>query len=187
MTSRSDVAFGILAGGQAMRLGGIDKALALHHGERLVDRCLAGIGGGFAQRLLSYNRGSVSGLPEDVRIVADLRPGFLGPLAGIEALLAACEAPWLLTLPVDVDSIPAELFEFMSEVTADGVGVRAQDANGVQPLIALWPVAAARTHVRAAMELGEGAVHKVQEAMGFEALGFPKRFGNINTPAELGE
>ena len=186
MLARSQVALGILAGGQARRLGGIDKALARHRGERLVDRCLAALGDGYSRRLLSYNRPDSPGLPSDVGILGDLRPGFRGPLAGIETLLAACDAPWLLSVPVDLLHIPADLFERLAAAVADGTGARAHDAEGRQPLLALWPVATTRAAVGAALDAGEASVHRVQDAIGFAACEFaPWRFGNINTSAEL--
>jgi molybdopterin-guanine dinucleotide biosynthesis protein A len=178
---RSQVALGILAGGQARRMGGIDKALARHRGERLIDRVLAGAGEGFAQVLVSYNgSGFVGG-----EAVRDLRDGHPGPLAGIEALLAACQAPWLLSLPVDIEDVPPQLCERLAECAADSTGVRARHADGDEPLVALWPVAVARVAVGAALDSGQGAVHRVQHGLGFAACAFDGNFGNLNTPADL--
>ena len=183
--ARGQVALGILAGGRASRLGGIDKALARHRGERLVDRCLAAMGDGYAPRLLRYNRTEGAGLPADMVLVADARRGSHGPLAGIEALLGACAAPWLLSLPVDVAEIPGDLFERLA-AAGEGGGVRARDADGVQPLMALWRVESSRPVVSAALDAGERAVHRVQDALAFDSCDFaPARFGNFNTPAEL--
>ena len=182
---RSQVALGILAGGQASRLGGADKAMALRRDERLLDRCLASLGAGHAQLLLSYNREPGPHLPSGMQVVADLRRDFQGPLAGIEAMLEACTAPWLLSVPVDVDQFPSRLFERLVEAGA-GRGARARDEEGLQPLLALWPVESSRAAVSAALQAGEGAVHRVQEALGFASCEFAGcRLGNLNTRAEL--
>jgi molybdopterin-guanine dinucleotide biosynthesis protein A len=182
---RGQVALGILAGGQALRLEGADKALVRHRGEKLLDRTLAALGAGFAQCLLSYNRAPSNELPTAVRVVADLRNDFAGPLAGIEALLDACDAPWLLSVPVDLESIPDDLFEALAG-EGHASGVRACDADGLQPLVALWPVPEARAAVGAALQAGEGAVHRVQDSLGFVEHDFAGwRFGNLNTRAEL--
>ena len=182
---RSQVALGILAGGQASRLDGADKAMALRHDERLLDRCLASLGDGYAQRLLSYNRAPGPHLPAGMQVVADRCGEFQGPLAGIEALLGACTAPWLLSVPVDVDQYPADLLERLVEAGA-GRGARVRDDEGLQPLLALWPVASARAPVSTALQAGEGAVHRVQDALEFATCEFAGyRFGNLNTRAEL--
>ena len=182
---RGQVALGILAGGRASRLGGADKAITLRGGERLVDRCVASLGAGYAQVMLSYNREAGLHLPAGMQVVADLRGDFAGPLAGIEALLEACSAPWLLSVPVDVDQFPTGLSECLAEAGA-GRGARARDDDGLQPLLALWPVASAREVVSAALAAGEGAVHRVQDALGFATHEFAGwRCGNLNTRAEL--
>jgi molybdopterin-guanine dinucleotide biosynthesis protein A len=181
--ARSQVALGILAGGQARRMGGIDKALVRHRGERLLDRVLEAAGAGYAQVLVSYNGGGLAG---DRRVVADLHAGHPGPLAGVEALLSACASDWLLTLPVDLEDVPSDLCERLVACAMPGTGVRARDADGDEPLVALWPVAPSRIAIAAALEAGEGAVHRLQAAMGFGACEFGAfRFGNLNTPADL--
>jgi molybdopterin-guanine dinucleotide biosynthesis protein A len=184
---RSQVALGILAGGRASRMGGMDKALAVREGARLIDRALAALGTGYAATMISYNR-DASALPTALRAVPDLRADFPGPLAGIEALLAACAEPWLLSVPVDFDAIPEKLFERLCEGVFEGQGVAARDAQGAQPLVALWPVVASRAAVAAALDASDGAVHRVQSELGFAVRDFtPSSFGNLNTPAELSQ
>src|SRR5688572_6872088 len=95
------VSLGILAGGQARRLGGLDKARIVREGRHQLERVLAAFPHPFRERLLSYNR-DPSGLPGvGLRVVSDLRADFVGPVAALEALAAACHSPWLLTVPVD--------------------------------------------------------------------------------------
>jgi molybdopterin-guanine dinucleotide biosynthesis protein A len=184
--ARPLVVLGILAGGQARRLGGADKALALHHGEALAERTLRALGGGFAQILLSYNGASAQALPAAATPVPDLRPGFPGPLGGVEALLAAARGEWLLTVPVDLAHVPADLAERLLACALPGRGVSARDADGAQPLVALWPVASSRNAIGAALDAGERAVHRVQEILGFAPCELaPLRLGNLNTPADF--
>jgi molybdopterin-guanine dinucleotide biosynthesis protein A len=184
--ARARVALGILAGGQARRLGGVDKALARFRGSTLVERTLAGLGGGFAQTMLSYNGLNATSLPTAARLLADLRPGFPGPLAGIEALLSATSAGWLLTFPVDIAQIPDQLFERLLASCDGENGVSAQDGEGSQPLVALWPVASSRAAVGAALDAGERAVHRVQQILGFGVGDLaPLRLGNLNTAADF--
>ena len=183
---RARVSLGILAGGQARRMGGADKALLRRDGQTLVQRTLDALGGGFAQALLSYNGESADSLPRGLRVVPDSRANFPGPLAGIEALLAAAEGDWLLTVPVDLAQLPEGLPERLLACVAGGDGVAARDADGAQPLVALWPVASSRAAVAAALDGGERAVHRVQQALGFAGCDLsPLVLGNLNTPADL--
>ena len=183
---RVRVTLGILAGGQALRLGGTDKALVQRDGRSLVQGTLDVLGDGFAQRLVSYNGADASRLPGGLRALRDLRPGHPGPLAGIEALLAATRSDWLLTVPVDLGRIPAGLLERLFTCVDAGEGVAARDADGPQPLVALWPAASSRSAVAAALDAGERAVHRVQHILGFGHCDLaPARFGNLNTPADF--
>jgi molybdopterin-guanine dinucleotide biosynthesis protein A len=183
---RAEVALGILAGGQARRLGGIDKALAHYQGQPLIHRTLAALGAGYAEAIISYNGTGHAKLPPVARCVADGRPGSAGPLAGVEALLSACNSPWLLTVPVDLAHIPEDLFERLAACAAEGTCVRAQDADGEQPLVALWPLPRSRGAANSALDAGENAVHRLQALLGFEACDFsPWLFGNLNTPEDF--
>ena len=185
--ARAQVTLGILAGGQARRLGGADKALALRDGRTLAQRTLEAMGAGFAASLLSYNSTHGSKLPSALRVVRDRRPGFIGPLAGIDALLAESATPWLLTVPVDLDQVPADLVERLLACIDGPDGVATVDADGAQPLVALWPVASSRAAVEAALDAGERAVHRVQQVLGFGACSIaPVVLGNLNTPADFG-
>ena len=92
----------------------------------------------------------------------------------------------MLTLPVDLAEIPDDLIERLLAASDGENGVAARDADGEQPLVALWPVASSSSPVVAALDAGERAVHRVQQILGFAAceLG-PLRLGNLNTPADF--
>lgn len=184
------VTLGILAGGQATRLGGVDKAWILFQGSPLIERTLAVLDTGPAETLASYNGPPVAMEQLGLRVIADLRPAFPGPLAGIEALLGACATAWLLVVPVDLRQIPGGLRDRMVECarSAGGkVGVVARDIEGLQPLVSLWPVHKAIPAVRAALDEGRASVRGLQESMHFTCCELPGfRFGNLNTPDDFG-
>lgn len=97
----------------------------------------------------------------------------------------ACTTPWLLTVPVDLLRIPADLVSRFS-AHASPNGAFAADDDGDQPLIALWSVAAARPAVAESLERGARAVHRVQREMAMARLTFDHyRFGNLNTPEDF--
>lgn len=184
------VTLGILAGGQATRLGGVDKALQQLQGTSLIERTLAALAACADGALCSYNGqpGAMSRL--GLCAVRDLRPGRPGPLAGLEALLEACPTPWLLVVPVDLRTIPGSLDERMLQraQAAGGVrGVVANDLEGRQPLVSLWPVADAIHEVRLALDEGRASVRDLQQRMQFVECDLsPLQLGNLNSPGDFG-
>ena len=189
MPTRDRIALGILAGGQARRLGGADKAMAQLLGQPLLLRTLAALSEGHSQVLVSYNGDNSAVLDGAATVVRDSRTGFPGPLAGIEALLAATTSDWLLTVPVDLLDIPHDLVDRLCAAIENDdpdIGAALRDADGSQPLVALWPVRNARFAVASALDAGFGAVHGVQEQMDFRQADIsPRRIGNLNTPADF--
>lgn len=186
--SRASVALGILAGGAATRLGGIDKAQAVYQGSSLLQRVLDQVGGGFGEMLLSHNGDGLIALQACMRQLPDLRPGRAGPLAGIEALLHATRCEWLMTVPTDVRQLPPQLADTLLLALADDdeCGVALADADGLQPLVALWPVIAARAAVSLALDGGEHAVHVLSRTLCPRRVDIsPWRIGNLNSPADF--
>ena len=180
------ITLGILAGGRATRLEGRDKAWTVYRSQALIERSLHALGNGFAASLVSANRDQGRYELLGLRAIADRMPGFPGPLAGIDALLAACETPFLLTVPVDLRDIPHDLVQRLCAAGEGGAVV--QDANGLQPLVALWPVARARDAVAQAFVRGESAVYKVTSALTLPVVRFDGAdFGNLNTPEDFRE
>ncbi|TWI03869.1 molybdopterin-guanine dinucleotide biosynthesis protein A [Luteimonas cucumeris] len=178
------IILGILAGGRATRLGGIDKAWLQRKGEAQVHRLARRFAGQVGGVLVSANRRladyEASGLPA----FQDRTPD-IGPLGGLDALAQACTTDWLLTLPVDVVSVNDCLLPSLA-AAAGKHGAYAHDEDGVQPLVALWPVASLRDGANAAIEAGELAIHTLQSRLGMIEVRFAGvRFGNLNTPDDL--
>ncbi|MCY7354339.1 MAG: NTP transferase domain-containing protein [Lysobacter sp.] len=173
---------GILAGGQATRLGGIDKAWlqrdCVPQVLRLHDMFVSQI----RTTLVSTNRNLPRYVEHGLQTVAD-RIVDAGPLAGIDALVAACRTEWLMTLPVDVVAVPPD---FLARFAANGQGTFAEDGDGSQPLIALWPVAKTRDAVASSLAANALAVHELQSRLDMLPTRFGHfRFGNLNTPDDL--
>jgi molybdopterin-guanine dinucleotide biosynthesis protein A len=175
---------GILAGGQARRIGGRDKARLVIDGRMQVERVLAAFPQPFHERLLSYNR-DPQGLPGGLRIVPDARADFPGPVAALEALAAACRTPWLLTVPIDCRDVPPTLFAALaSAVKADGATL--DDADGVQPLVGLWFVESLRPACAALLDAGNAPARRLRERLHLRIVDIaPHRLGNLNTDEDL--
>jgi molybdopterin-guanine dinucleotide biosynthesis protein A len=179
-----EITLGILAGGRATRLAGSDKAWALYRGETLIERTLWSLGDAFAVRLVSANRDLDRYAALGLRAIPDRAADFPGPLAGLDALLAVCATPLLLTMPVDLRAIPADLVAYL-HAAGEG-GAVAQDATGLQPLVALWPVDRARIAVAEALARGERAAHRIVAELMLPVACFDGAdFGNLNTPADF--
>lgn len=180
----SEVTLGLLAGGRATRLGGIDKAWLLRDGEPQVLRLTRTFAAAVAAVAVSANRDLPRYARHGLRAVPD-RVADLGPLGGLDALAAAAATPWLLTVPADALHADASLLPALAAAQA-GQGAYAVDDDGVQPLFALWPLAPLRAALAPALAQRRLAVRELQAALGMAALRLPGlRLGNLNTPADL--
>lgn len=180
----SDITLGILAGGRATRLGGIDKAWLERDGVPQVVRWQRRFAHETGAVLVSANRNLERYAVIGLTAVPDRTLADLGPLAGLDALAEACATPWLLTLPVDLVGVNECLLPTLVAL-AGANGAFAVDDDGPQPLVALWRVRALQD-AAAAAATGEVAVHALQSTLGMAAVRFDGvRFGNLNTPDDL--
>lgn len=181
----SRLSLGILAGGRAIRLGGRDKAWLERDGVPQVLRWQRRFSAEAGAVLVSANSGLERYLDVGLHAVADRHDGDIGPLAGLDALAAACMTPWLLTIPVDLVGVNECLLPTLDAMRT-GNGAFAVDDDGPQPLVALWRVGALRPALEAAIEAGDHAVHALQAGLGMAAARLEGvRFGNLNTPEDL--
>jgi molybdopterin-guanine dinucleotide biosynthesis protein A len=125
----------------------------------------------------------------ELRVVPDSFPG-QGPLAGIEAALAATSAEANLIVACDMPSLDAATLEALFEAGADCAVPQYEDGK-LEPLCAVYH---RRCHSRV-RELLETGVRKVTEALRLlETGGLEVRylhmqaratFANLNTPGDL--
>jgi molybdopterin-guanine dinucleotide biosynthesis protein A len=90
----------------------------------------------------------------------------------------------LLSLPVDLLGVNECLLRTLQ---ASGPrGAHAEDEEGPQPLVALWPVEVLRAALPAALASGDYSVQTLQRQLQMAPVRFAGvRFGNLNTPADL--
>lgn len=174
---------GLLAGGRATRLGGLEKAWLERGGVPQVLRLAGRVRHEVDAVLVSANRHPERFVAHGMAVVADRQPG-LGPLGGLDALAAACATPWLLTLPVDLVSVNDCLLRSLR--AAGGEGAWAEDDDGRQPLVALWRTEALRAALPASIASADRSARTLQARIGMRGVRFAGlRFGNLNTPADL--
>ena len=183
MLPASQVTLGILAGGRATRLGGRDKAWLTRGGTPQVLRIARRFGAECSAVCVSANRDLDAYVGHGLNAVSDRYPD-IGPMGGIDALLAACRTAWLLTLPVDV--VDANDCLLRTLAAAGGVGAVAEDDDGLQPLVALYRADALRDPLQRAIVARQYSVQLLQAQLGLQVVRFSGfRFGNLNTPEDL--
>ena len=182
--SPGDITLGLLAGGKASRLGGIDKAWLERDGVPQVLRWQRRFSDEVSALLVSANRDPGRYAAHDLIAVPDRTPD-AGPLGGLEALAAACATPWLFTLPVDLVGTNDCLLRTLANLRGDD-GAFAVDDDGTQPLVALWRRDALRVACAEALVAGDCAIHALQSRLKMARVVFSGfRFGNLNTPDDL--
>ena len=179
-----DITLGLIAGGRATRLGGIDKAWLARGGVPQVLRFARRYPGEHGPVLVSANRDPARYAEVGLTAIADHSPD-LGPLGALDALAQACTTPWLLTLPVDlVGTNDCLIRTLVSQRDDDGAFSR--DDDGPQPLVALWRTQALRDACAHALAHDARAVHALQARLRMREIAFAGfRFGNLNTPDDL--
>lgn len=161
----------------------MDKAWLQRGGVPQVLRLAKRFPGETAALLVSANRVLQRYVEAGLTAIPD-RLANVGPIAGLDALAAACTTPWLLTIPVDLVDVNDCLLRSLA--AAGDEGAFAIDDDGAQPLVALWRVEALRAALSQALEANEIAVHALQARIGMAGVRFTGfRFGNLNTPADL--
>lgn len=180
-----NTSLGILAGGRASRLNGADKAFIRYQNEYLSQRILDFLDVRFARQLISTRETDPRFIQMNLMPVHDSRQSFSGPLAGIEALLDATESEYLLTIPVDVKFVPCDLIGQWLD-NPESPGHVLHDADGLQPLLALWHVDSTRIPVKTALDRGITAVHSLITQLNFKiSTRTDIQIGNLNTPQDF--
>ena len=171
----------ILAGGEGRRMNGLDKGLQPHRGRPLIEYAIERLRPQVDTLLISANR-NIEIYGRYAPVVTDRGDGFRGPLAGIEAGLAACTTPWLAVVPCDSPAFPTDLVARLL-AAAETRGAAIVDRQPVfavirrdrlQPLTDYLAVGGRRLFEWYA---GIGAVSV--------DAGPPGAFANFNTPADL--
>ncbi|MEW6514612.1 MAG: molybdenum cofactor guanylyltransferase MobA [Pseudomonadota bacterium] len=178
----------ILAGGEGRRMGGADKGLLDYRGKPLVAHVVERLAPQVDALLISANRNLEDYMDFGYPVVTDASNERLGPLAGIEAGLRACETPWLVACPCDCPQLPLDLVVRLMAAAKerDAKLAVATTAAGIQPTFLLCrrellPV------LGAALRAGERRVRGWCHCQRAVEVLFPDAaaFANFNTPDAL--
>ena len=141
----SNIAGVLLGGGQARRMGGGDKCLCVLAGKTLLDHVIARLRPQVGPLLLNANGDAARFARFGLPVVADVVPGFAGPLAGVLsgmewASADAPDCPRIVTVATDAPFLPLDLVARLSASAGGADIVCAQSGGRAHPVIALWPV-----------------------------------------------
>ncbi len=187
---RLDTVAVLLAGGQATRMGGGDKARLVVGGRTILARTLATIAPQVSAIALNANNDPARFADTGLPVLPDSIPGHPGPLAGILAGLdwaAAQGAGWVLSVPGDCPFLPADLVARLHQARGDADHACAASGGWTHPVIGLWPVHR-RDHLRAALLAGQRKIDSYT-GPGTAHATWPMDpidpFYNVNTPEDL--
>ena len=185
----------VLAGGQARRMGGGDKALIRIGGKTILERVLARLRPACAHIVLNANGDPKRFASYQLPVVADSVTDFAGPLAGILAGLDwaaehATHLKWMVSVPGDCPFLPENFVARLHEVRVaqDKPLACAQSGDWRHPVVGLWQVAL-RENLRRA--LIDKDLHKIEvwtARHGVAIAAWPDKpvdpFFNVNTPED---
>jgi molybdenum cofactor guanylyltransferase len=144
----------VLSGGTSKRMGVAKEHLALPNGTTMIGSVISVLDE------LCENVVVVGSKTQDTVAITDLRPG-LGPLGGIEALLASGKDSQYLVCPND---IPLATPEVLSRLLAPTPAMATIFANGAGLPTQSLPLrvsSLARDVVTAALDRGERSIHRL--------------------------
>jgi molybdopterin-guanine dinucleotide biosynthesis protein A len=185
--SHTRVAAAILAGGQARRMAGANKAALRVGSARIIDRQLELL------RQVADPVFVVSALSDaftdlGIQVVPDVFPG-LGPLGGIYTAIAASPCERTLVVACDMPFLTLALLQQLTRDSAADL-VIPRSRRGFEPLCATWSAGCAGA-IRRRIECGELKAALLVEELRVEEIG-PEvlascdphglLFVNVNTP-----
>jgi len=180
----------VLAGGRALRMGGVDKGLQPYLGRPLVDHAIERLAPQVSDVLVSANRNADEYAKRRVRVLADASADFPGPLAGMLAGLRAARTPWLAVVPCDSPALPLDLVERLAAGRGEASAAVVERADGrLEPVCCLLSTTLA-DDLADALARGDRKVEawllRHAARVRFDAPGDDAAFANFNTLAELG-
>ncbi|MXZ80183.1 MAG: molybdenum cofactor guanylyltransferase [Gammaproteobacteria bacterium] len=129
----------VLAGGQARRMGGMDKGLLEIDGLTMAERIAGKLSEQCAIVLINANRNTERYRRFGYRVIQDELDGFQGPLAGMLSGLRQVGTDWMITAPCDgpflSDTYARSMLE-AAESAGSPIAV-ASDETRLQPVYAL--------------------------------------------------
>ena len=179
----------VLAGGLGRRMGGVDKGLSRLGDEPLVAHIIRRLAPQVGPLIINANQNHDIYAGFGYPVVGDRIEGHAGPLAGLEAGLAACTTPYLLTVPCDSPFLPADLVSRLAAcLTAHKASIAvARTGEQLHPVFSLIR-SDELPELQAFINAGGRRMEAWLRRLCWAPCPFddcPEAFANINTPDEL--
>jgi len=177
----------ILAGGQARRMGGIDKGLVEFRGRPMIEWVLDALGEQLDTVVINANRSHEAYARLGVPVIADERDGYQGPLSGMATAMANAGTEWILTVPCDSPFVPPDVVARLWSRANDVDIVTAHDGDRLQPVFSLIRVQL-QPSLLSFLDAGERKIDRWFGTHRHATADFsdiPNTFINVNTPEEL--
>ncbi|OED35363.1 molybdenum cofactor guanylyltransferase [Chromatiales bacterium (ex Bugula neritina AB1)] len=178
----------ILAGGMGRRMNGVDKGLIQLHGRDLISYVIDALEPNVNRIIVNANRNLDAYEKYGVSVIKDSIEGYQGPLAGVEAGMAAATTPWIYTCPCDSPLQSTGLLPWMwrelSGTTAD-IGL-AFDGQRTHPVFSLVKTGLLQS-LRDYLGSGERKIDRwfaQHELIKIDCSQYVNSFININTEEE---
>lgn len=177
----------ILAGGQASRMGGVDKGLVELAGQPLIARTLQALAAQSqppGQILISANRHLQHYAAYGYPVLPDSLPDYPGPLAGLLTGMQAAPNQCLLMLPCDAVCLPADFAVRLLAALPGQQAVSASDAEQWHPsLLALQ--AGLLPMLQDYLTAGGRSIRGWLAGLQHDNVQFAQPFPNLNTLAAV--
>ncbi len=176
----------IIAGGLARRMGGSDKGLQLLRGKPMLGHVIERLAPQVDLVVLNANHNAGAYADFGLPLLADSVAGYAGPLAGLQAGLAQCATPLLVSAPCDTPFLPLDLVARLYAALDTAQAAVATSTQQRQPIFALY-----RREVLADLNdflaTGGRKIEQWQGRIATVSVAFEDAaaFANINTLEEL--
>ena len=179
----------ILAGGQAKRMGGVDKGLQTLHGKPLFQFIYDRLHSQVEHISVNANRNQAIYATAGLPVFGDNIEGFQGPLSGILTALERADTDFVLFVPCDSPFFPDNLLEKLkSAVVFHGVSIAyVHDGEREHPTFCLM-ARSLKEKLAAYLAAGDRRMLQFMRQNGAVSVDFSENkaaFTNINTLAEL--
>lgn len=186
----------IIAGGQARRLGRVDKALLPLGNARIIDHLLLRLQDQVGALAVNANGPSGRWADLGLPVLADPVEGKPGPMAGVLAALIwarSLGAAQVVTVAGDTPFVPHDFVARLCGARARAAVAETLEADGtarLHPVCGLWPVDRI-ADLADALAAGERRMRVLGDLAGAVPVRFdtgqPPPFFNINTPQDLAQ
>lgn len=177
----------ILAGGQGVRMGKIDKGLQLLKGKPLYCHVIDRIKPQVDYIIVNANQHFDEYEQGTYCVVRDEIPGFLGPLAGIYSGLTHSKTDWNVIVSCDTPFLPTDLVSRLENKTAGKVLTYVFDGEKTHPTL-LFIHRSLANEIKDYLTRGNRKLQGFLESVDGVTVDFSDKkeaFININTTEEL--